>query len=39
MVWVMVRIWVRVIVRVSVTVMVRVSKVLGLGCVCGQDWG
>ncbi len=26
-------------VMVSVTVMVRVSKVLGLGLVCGQDWG
>ena len=37
----MVRIWVRVIVRVrvTVTVMFRVSKVLGLGLVWGQDWG
>ena len=26
------------IVMVSVTVMVRVSKVLGLGLVWGQDW-
>ena len=34
-------IWVRVIVRVrvSVTIMVRVSNVLGLGLVWGQDWG
>ena len=24
---------------VSFTVMVRVSKVLELGLVCGQDWG
>ena len=28
-----------VIVMVSVMVMDRVSKVLGLGCVWGQDWG
>ena len=26
-------------VRVSVTVVVRVSKVLGIGGVWGQDWG
>ena len=26
-------------VMVTVTVMIRVSKVLGLGLVCGQDWG
>ena len=26
-------------VMVSVTVMASVSKVLGLGLVCGQDWG
>ena len=25
--------------RNGITVMVRVSKVLGLGCVRGQDWG
>ena len=32
-------IWVRAMVRIMVSATVRVSKVLGLELVWGQDWG